>query len=565
MDQYEILMRCSDKKDVTEWNEWREKNPDQDILLEGANIARHRKVSPGQVVGSVAYLQEINLSNAYLKGANLVLANLQGAHLAGAYMEGANFQSSHLERAYMVQAHMKEAKLLAAYLNDADLMFADLEGAILNSAYLNSAQLHWTNLRGAYLRYTHIKNTRFGQAIVDGLTTFWECEVDRNTDFRGVSLGNISIDPGTKQLLEYNVRRKNWEHWYPKQNWSLACLVRKFWQISDYGISTKGVIKTFFKWAFIFATVYYISGQIAPPGIVDNLFANRNGIAVQWWLVPFRTLYFSIVTMTTLGFGDMFANAHSLWGHVLLSIQVILGYVLLGALVTRFAVLFTAGGPAGKFFKGYCPKPKTGWDELAADTTILQTGDVIHVQNAGLLSMLVRFFSRAWKEEPSWASHTAMVLRVGEEIEIIEAMWRTIIRPITEYKGKKSKLLVCRKPGSIDQEQKRRMIEKAEYYKGKTYGFWKIALHMLDRLLNNRYVFRRLIKDNEYPICSWLVAYVYDRVLKYQFGAPPNAAQPDDLLDHCLDYDWEFIWADSGESVADFCRTYKLSDKNDVA
>jgi len=32
-------------------------------------------------------------------------------------------------------------------------------------------------------------------------------------------------------------------------------------------------------------------------------------------------------------------------------IQVILGYVLLGALVTRFAVLFTAGGPAGKFAK----------------------------------------------------------------------------------------------------------------------------------------------------------------------------------------------------------------------
>jgi len=26
-----------------------------------------------------------------------------------------------------------------------------------------------------------------------------------------------------------------------------------------------------------------------------------------------------------------------------------LGYVLLGALVTRFAVLFMAGGPAGKF------------------------------------------------------------------------------------------------------------------------------------------------------------------------------------------------------------------------
>ena len=76
--------------------------------------------------------------------------------------------------------------------------------------------------------------------------------------------------------------------------------------------------------------------------------------------VPFRALYFSIVTMTTLGFGDMYANVATefdyryanircVCGHLLLVIQVTLGYVLLGALVTRFAVLFTAGGPAGKF------------------------------------------------------------------------------------------------------------------------------------------------------------------------------------------------------------------------
>lgn len=207
-----------------------------------------------------------------------------------------------------------------------------------------------------------------------------------------------------------------------------------------------------------------------------------------------------------------------------------------------------------------CPKLKTGWEVLAADKAILQTGDVIHVQNWGILSKLIRFFSRARKEEPSWASHTAMVLRVGDEIEIIEALWRTVIRPITAYEGKKSMLLVCRKPGGIEEEQKQKMIEKAEYYKGKTYGYRKIAYHILDRFLNNRYVFRRLIENNEYPICSWLVAYVYDRILGYQFGTEPKAAQPDDLLDHCLDYDWDFIWADSDKSAADFCRTYKLSD-----
>ena len=53
--------------------------------------------------------------------------------------------------------------------------------------------------------------------------------------------------------------------------------------------------------------------------------------------------------MTTLGFGDIAANPDSWQGQVLLMVQVIFGYVLLGALVTRFAVLFTSGGPAGNF------------------------------------------------------------------------------------------------------------------------------------------------------------------------------------------------------------------------
>jgi len=55
-----------------------------------------------------------------------------------------------------------------------------------------------------------------------------------------------------------------------------------------------------------------------------------------------------------LGFGDMYANTSNYWfavaiGHVLLGLQVLLGYVLLGALVTRFGVLFTSGLIPGQF------------------------------------------------------------------------------------------------------------------------------------------------------------------------------------------------------------------------
>ena len=31
-EQYEMLKRCSEKKDITEWNEWRDKNRDESTL-----------------------------------------------------------------------------------------------------------------------------------------------------------------------------------------------------------------------------------------------------------------------------------------------------------------------------------------------------------------------------------------------------------------------------------------------------------------------------------------------------------------------------------------------------
>jgi hypothetical protein len=50
-----------------------------------------------------------------------------------------------------------------------------------------------------------------------------------------------------------------------------------------------------------------------------------------------------------LGFGDVYAAPDSALGQILLSSQMILGYILLGALITRFAVLFTADGPSEPF------------------------------------------------------------------------------------------------------------------------------------------------------------------------------------------------------------------------
>ena len=98
---------------------------------------------------------------------------------------------------------------------------------------------------------------------------------------------------------------------------------------------------SFFGFPALFALLYYFV-----EGLVADL--HVTGHSVTHFIRP---CYLSIVTMTTLGFGYMYANRTSWTGHILLILQVLLGYVLLAALVTRFAVLFTAGGPAGRFPK----------------------------------------------------------------------------------------------------------------------------------------------------------------------------------------------------------------------
>lgn len=277
-EQYDMLLRCSDVKDMTKWNEWREEHELQEIHLEGAD-----------------------LNNAHLEGA--------------------------------------------------DLSFAHLEGAGLNDAHLEGGNLIFAHLEGAYLLDTHLKGVVFRGAGVDERTVMFGCSVDRNTDFRGVRLELAQINVGTKVLLEYNRRRMNWEDWYKKGKWWHArslwrnTVVRGFWWLSDYGRSPWHLILCFVGLSLLFAGLYCIIPQCL---VVDDEVPEIRGFI--------HALYFSVVTMTTLGFGDIHADPDSRIGQVLLMFQVLFGYILLGALVAYLGIFLTRDGPAGKFAPTWKPK-----------------------------------------------------------------------------------------------------------------------------------------------------------------------------------------------------------------
>jgi len=378
-EQYDMLKRCSDKKDITEWNEWRKEHPDAAIWLQGSNFKGWWLQKANFMHGPQFYESTgtyITFEEVHLERAVFEWTDLQNADFTGANMDGTRLWSANAQGAYFHGTSLMDAELEVANFENCDFCDAILVNASFSPARLNGAKFTASDLRGCSMR----------ACVVDGATRFWECKVNRYsrnerfTDLTGTTLDTVIVDPGTKQLLQYNVRRSNWEQWYKfkdRGNWRdsgkerrgfskvISYLVRFFWWVSDYGISAPRIIKVFAVAAVAFAIIYYLWGLIAPPGIVDYLFVDPNGVKVGCGMALLRAVHFSVVIMT-VGFTNMHANAHSFWAHILVGFQMILGFVLLGALVTRFAVLFTAGGPAGKFAdeKTICQRLKERWNKI---------------------------------------------------------------------------------------------------------------------------------------------------------------------------------------------------------
>jgi hypothetical protein len=323
-DQYRRLAACGETGDVSDWSSWRRQG-EVPVRLEGA-------VLDGAQLGGV------DLYDADLRGADLSRAYLADADLRRADMAGCCLEDTDLTRANMAEADMCGASLGRTVLHRTTLSNAGLSKARVVLADMSESDLSGADLTGTIFRATDLSGVRASQAIVDGSTVIADCTVDDRTVFQAVSLASARIDPQTRAYLEYNLRRAAWRAWYSEHP-LMRLFAWPFWQTSDYGRSTFRILVVFVVLSVAFAGVYYWAGLVHPPGVVTNLF-EVDGVPVPHLLVPLRAVYFSVVTMTTLGFGEMHAAPSSYVGHALLVLQVVAGYVLLGALITRFAVMF---------------------------------------------------------------------------------------------------------------------------------------------------------------------------------------------------------------------------------
>jgi len=338
-EHYDLLVSCSKKSDFTEWNDFVSK-------YEGIIRLRFGDFSGLELVGA----SFVSLNS---KGADFYQANFESAKLEGIDFSNANMMEANFKRAVVYGSIFQDANFLRANLDNVTCKLVNFSCANFQEAQLRHANFFESNfyesnfsradvedahfIGGGYNPFVgkelrlNLCGTIFNNAKFNSGTYFDLYNVSRETDFRTITFESANYSPGLRQTLQYCNRRHNWNNWYDKQNGILSFFVKRFWSYSDYGRSIKTIIKSFFSICILFALIYFIF-----PNLIHGLEA---------WQ-PIRSIYFSVVTMTTLGFGDMHASSNSWVAQCLVMIHVLYGYVLLGALITALSNLFSSDGPA---------------------------------------------------------------------------------------------------------------------------------------------------------------------------------------------------------------------------
>lgn len=280
---------------------------------------------------SGADLSGADLSGAKLNGARLIHANLAGAvlfeadltraELAGADLRGANLADATLDRAGLGHADLTEADLTRADLRHASLVEADLgavaasladfsdarlDGATLCDGDFGQAIFERAELDGADVAFANFDGAKAREASLRHLRNYesasWILIDLRDVDFSGAYMLR-------RHILDENYldefRRSSKQHAAIYQIWSLT---------SDCGRSG-------LRWALFNTILVFLFAAAYTQVAVD--FGDD-----ATWLSP---IYFSVVTMTTLGYGDVLPTSAA--AQFVTILQVISSYVMLGGLL----------------------------------------------------------------------------------------------------------------------------------------------------------------------------------------------------------------------------------------
>jgi uncharacterized protein YjbI with pentapeptide repeats len=293
-----------------------------------------------------------NLSGAELNGANLSGASLAGANLSGAVFRRANLSSAflwqtnlsgaylgdaNLSGAYLLEANLTRAYLSRANLSKVGLSLANLSGAELWDANLSDANLSAADLRNAILIWTNLNDVKglriscFTEKLSDKEkekpSTYQESYLFVKNYFLKMGLYDDASEAAYREkVLQRLTYFKIW--WRKIKDKYLEFKLKELESIKLFLPKALKIIRFFIISSILAIILLFITffktigsliwsmlcgyGEKAWRPVVAALVIILGYGCFYWYanvLEPAQDLlgsmYFSIVTFTTLGYGDI--------------------------------------------------------------------------------------------------------------------------------------------------------------------------------------------------------------------------------------------------------------------
>lgn len=251
-----------------------------------------------------------DLTSCELTGADLTNANLENVTatqvgLGMATLKGVRMFRTNLEGATLTKADLNGADMRCVCLRNARIREADMSGADFTGSDLREADLALCKVAGANFKDVDIRGARL--RAIEGFEKAEWIGVDiRDINFAGAyAMRRCVVDQN--YLKEFRERSR-----------FATVLYWLWWITSDCGRSLA-------RWCF------WIMLQLL---LFAGLF-KFVGLDYGDHPTPLSPLYYSVVTLTTLGYGDIVPSSSA--GQVIAMIEVITGYVMLGGLLSIFS------------------------------------------------------------------------------------------------------------------------------------------------------------------------------------------------------------------------------------
>lgn len=268
--------------------------------------------------------QNVDLSSCNLAGTNFSGADMRHCNLAHANLKSAYLDNADLSEAHLSGCNLSGARLWHADLKDANLAEANLSGADLLNANLSLVKFWNASIKGAKLLTKHnfaLSKKFFNRYAIDEKGPISAAEGYRSLKQYFMSAGRYDDASWAsfkeKQMQRRKLLREGNIAYIPSLFMALMC---------GYGEKPYRVILFSIAVIFLYAIVYFITAAIDIPLKT-----------VGFW----DYLYFSIVTFTTLGFGDITPKLIPFF-QMLAGTEAFLGAFMMGLFVFTLARKYSA-------------------------------------------------------------------------------------------------------------------------------------------------------------------------------------------------------------------------------